>query len=211
MSVGNVQAESRVVLSGISWATYEAILADNQNHGTRFAYDRGYLEMMSPSREHERLKRYLGRMIEVATEEFNIPISSAGSTTLKSQWEERGLEADESYYIVNESKVRGRDEIDLRMDPPPDLAIEVDISSSSLDQLSIYADLGVPEVWFYDAAALKVYQLQPDDSYAKQSHSPAFPFLPLEEIERFLARRNETDETTWIRSFRTWVRSLKGC
>jgi Uma2 family endonuclease len=208
MSVANLQAESRVLLSGISWATFESLAAESQNHGMRFTYDRGYLEMMSPSREHERLKRFIGRMIETTTEEMGIPMSSASATTLKAEWQERGLEADESYYIANEPQVRGRDEIDLRIDPPPDLAIEVDISSSSLDQLSIYADLGVPEVWLYDAVTLKVYQLQSDGRYAQQTRSPSFPFLPLDQIEGFLARRNETDETTWIRSFRAWVKTL---
>jgi Uma2 family endonuclease len=88
------------------------------------------------------------------------------------------------------------------------LAVEVDISRSSLDQLSIYADLGVPEVWLCDGATLKVYQLQPDRVYAQQSRSPSFPFLPLEQIEAFLARRDDSDETTWIRSFRAWVKTL---
>ena len=208
MSTAHLQSEQRVLLSGISWSTYESLLADTRNRGTRFTYDRGCLEMMSPSREHERLKSMMGRLIEAMTEVLAIPISSAGSTTLKAEWKERGLEADESYYIVNEPRVRGRDEIDLRVDPPPDLAIEVDISSSSLDQLSIYADLGVPEVWLYDAVMLKVYQLQADSTYAQQTRSPSFPFLPLEDIERFLARRNETDETTWIRLFRAWVKTL---
>jgi Uma2 family endonuclease len=208
MSVASLQSENRVLLSGISWATYESLLEDTQNHGTRFTYDRGYLEMMSPSREHERLKTLMGRMIETMTEELAIPISSAGSTTLKAQWKERGLEADESYYVANEPRVRGRDEIDLRVDPPPDLAVEVDISRSSLDQLSIYADLGVPEVWLCDGTTLNVYQLQPDGVYAQQSRSPSFPFLPLEQLEAFLARREESDETTWIRSFRAWVKTL---
>ncbi len=208
MSVANLQAENRVLLSGISWATFESLLADTRNHGTRFTYDRGYLEMMSPSREHERLKTMMGRMIEAMTEVLAIPISSAGSTTLKAEWKERGLEADESYYIANEPRVRGRDEIDLRIDPPPDLAIEVDLSSSSLDQLSIYADLGVPEVWLYDGTKLKVHQLQSDGMYVQQARSPSFPFLPLDQIEGFLTRRNETDETTWIRSFRAWVKTL---
>ena len=103
---------------------------------------------------------------------------------------------------------RGREEIDLLIAPPPDLAIEVDISTSSLDQLSIYADLGVPEVWLYDGTTLKVYQLQSDGKYVQQARSPAFPFLPLHDIEGFLTRRNETDETTWIRSFRAWVKTL---
>jgi len=208
MSVTSQQSEQRVLLSGITWATYESLLADTRNHGTRFTYDRGYLEMMSPSREHERLKRFIGRMIETATEEWGIPISSASSTTLKAEWNERGLEADESYYIANEPRVRGRDEIDLRVDPPPDLAVEVDISSSSLDQLGIYADLGVPEVWLYDGTTLKVYQLQPEGKYAQQTRSPSFPLLPLDEVQRHLARRDETDETTWIRAFRAWVKTI---
>ncbi len=85
----------------------------------------------------------------------------------------------------------------------------MDISRSSLNKLAIYADLGVPEVWLHDGAALCVYQLQPDGSYTQQDHSPAFPFLPLEEVQRFLDRRNTTDETSWMRAFRDWVRELK--
>jgi len=208
MAMANLQAESRVVLAGVTWSTYEALLAETKNHGTRFTYDRGYLEITSPSQTHERLKTLLGRMIEAMTEVLDIPMSGVGSTTLKAEWKGRGLEPDESYYLANEPRVRGRDEIDLRIDPPPDLAIEVDISSSSLDQLSIYADLGVPEVWLYDGTTLTVHQLQSDGKYVQQVRSPSFPFLPLGEIERFLARRNETDETTWIRSFRAWVKSL---
>ena len=209
MATGILPAENRVLLSGISWATFESLLADTQNHGTRFTYDRGYLEMMSPSREHERLKQLIGRMIEVATEELAIPISSAGSTTLKAEWKERGLEADESYYIANEPRVRGRDEIDLRVDPPPDLAVEVQITAGSIDKLAVYAALGVPEVWWYDVNKLRIYRLQPNGEYVEQVRSPTFPFLPIEEMERFLARRGETDETTWIRSFREWVKTLR--
>jgi Uma2 family endonuclease len=208
MSTAIPQAENRVLLSGISWATFESLLADTQNHGTRFTYDRGCLEMMSPSREHERLKRLIGRMIEAATEELAIPMSSAGSTTLKAEWKDRGLEADESYYISNEPRVRGRDEIDLRVDPPPDLAVEVEITAASIDKLAVYAALGVPEVWWYDANKLRIYQLRPNGDYTEQVRSPTFPFLPIEDLERFLARRSETDETTWIRSFREWVKTL---
>ncbi len=207
MSVGSAQAKNRILLRGISWSTFES-LADSDQAGKRFTYDRGYLEITAPSGEHEHLKRALGRMVETMTDELGIPIRSGGSATLRSQLKDRGLEPDESYYVASESRVRGGKRINLAVDPPPDLTIEVDISSSSLDQLSIYATLGVPEVWLYDGAALEVCQLQPDKTYAKQTRSPAFPFLPLDEVERFLARRNETDETTWIRSFRAWVKTL---
>jgi Uma2 family endonuclease len=209
MSVGSLQAETRVVLPHVTWSTFESLLAETDHRNTRFTYDQGYLEIMSPSEKHERLKTFLGHVVEMTAVEWNIPIRCCGSTTLKNEFKQRGLEPDECYYVANEPHVRGREEIDLSIVPPPDLAIEVDISSGSLDQLSIYSDLGVPEVWIYDAATLKIYQLQPDGKYLQQTRSPAFPFLPLEEIENFLARRNETDETTWIRSFRAWVKTLE--
>ena len=204
------QTAGHVLLHNIAWSTYEAIVAENGNPGTRFTYDRGTMEIMSPSKQHERFKRLIGRMIETLTEELGIPISSAGSTTWKSELREQGVEPDECYYVANESCVRGRDEIDLAVDPPPDLAVEVEITSSWIDKMPIYAGLGVPEVWRYDGKALHVEQLQADGTYAGQTQSSAFPFLPLAEIPRFLDRRNATDETTWIRSFREWVRGVHG-
>lgn len=208
MSQVSSLAESRVVLTSISWATFEKLLAETDRRGTRFTYDRGVLEIMSPSREHERLKRMLGRMIEGLTEELNIPISSVSATTLKNQMMQKEVEPDESYYIANEGRVRGRDDLDLSVDPPPDLAIEVDITSSSIDQLGVYASLGVPEVWLCDGVTIQIHQLQDDGVYARQTRSPSFPFLPLHEVERFLGQRNATDETTWIRRFRQWVQTL---
>ena len=206
MSILIPQAENRVVLSDISWATFEALLADADHRNSLFTFDRGILEIMSPSSEHERFGRLIRRMIEAFTEEMEIPLRSGGSTTLKSEFKQRGLEPDECYYVANESAVRGLDEIDLDVNPPPDLAIEIDISSSSLDKLGIYAALGVPEVWMCDGKHLKIYRLQNDGAYAMQEHSPTFPSLPPETILDFLARRKTTDETSWIKSFRDWVR-----
>lgn len=209
MAIAETQTVGHVVLYNIAWSTYEAIVADNGNPGTRLTYDRGTLEIMSPSEEHERCKKLIGRMIETMTEELEIPIRSAGSTTWKNQLKEQGIEADECYYVANEPRVRGRREVDLTVDPPPDLAVEVEITSSWIDKMPIYAGLGVPEVWRYDGKTLSVEQLQPDGSYARRTQSAAFPFLPLAELERFLKDRNSTDETSWIRSFRAWVRTIR--
>ena len=106
MSISLPQTENRVVLSDVSWATFEALLTDTNHRGSRFIYDRGNLEIMSPSYEHERLRRLIGRLIETYTEILGIPIQSAGSTTLKSELKQRGLEPDECYYIANEPLVR---------------------------------------------------------------------------------------------------------
>jgi Uma2 family endonuclease len=208
MSIATSPCENRVLLAGVAWSTYEALLADTQCCGTRFTYDRGYLEIMSPSREHEHIKSLLGRMIGAMTEEFDIPISSGGSTTLKAELKRRGAEPDECYYVANEPRMRGHEDYDPAVDPPPDLLIEVDISRNSLDKFAIYADFGVPEIWTYEDDALHVHQLQDNGTYAQRDRSPAFPFLPLAGIQGFLDRRNATDETTWIRSFRKWVRTL---
>ncbi len=209
MAIVPSEREARVVLRGVSWSTYEALLADVDAPGSRITYDRGDLEIMSPSDEHERFKRLIGRLIETLTEESEIPIRSSGSTTFRSEPKRRGFEPDESYYIANESRVRGRDEIDLAVDPPPDLVVEVEITRSVIDRMPLYAALGVPEVWRYDGRSLQVVQLQPNGSYARKEESAAFPFLPLAELERFLGERNATDETTWIRAFRTAVRAWR--
>ena len=200
--------ETRVVLSNISWATFEALLAETDQRSTRFAYDRGILEIMSPSVEHEWYHRLLGRLVEAFTVERNIPIRSTAATTLKSQLKERGLEADESYYLTNELLVRGCTDLDLAHDPPPDLAIEVEISQSAVDKLAIYADLGVSEVWFYNGESLRMYMQQSDGTYEKKTRSSLLPQLTKDIIEGFLNRRHESDETTWIRSFHDWVRML---
>jgi len=128
-------SEQRVVLFGISWSTYEAILADVDNPGGRLTYDNGTLEIMSPSLDHERAKSLIGRLIESLTLELELDIVSGGSTTFKRAGLHRGIEPDECYYIQNAAAVFSKEEIDLTVDPPPDLAIEVDISRSSIDKL----------------------------------------------------------------------------
>ena len=208
MSIATSPPENRVLLSGVAWSTYEALLADTESSGAKFTYDRGYLEIMSPSREHEHVKCLLGRMIETVTEELDIPISSGGSTTLKAELKQRGAEPDECYYVANEPRMRGHEDYDPAVDPPPDVVIEVNISRNSLDKFAIYSDFSVPEIWTYEDDALCVYQLLGDGSYARRDHSPSFPFLPLKDIQGFLDRRNAMDETTWIRSFRKWARTL---
>ena len=201
-------AETRIVIPNVPWGLFESLGALDCA-GTRFAYDKGMLEIMSPSIEHEWYHRALGRMVETLTEELEIPILSAGSTTLKLQLKKRGLEPDECFYLTHELQMRGKRELDLTVDPPPDLAVEVDVSRSSIDKLSIYADLGVPELWFYDGESLVVRRLQ-NGVYVERGVSDSFPFLDLKEIERFIGRVAQLGETAWIRSFRNWVKTSYG-
>lgn len=199
--------EGHIVLRGIRWPTYCALLKDLEEFpGVRVSYDRGNLEITSPSQLHECLKTLLSRMIEVIILELNIECAGAGSTTWRREDLERGLEPDACYYIANEPRVRGRDCLDLTTDPPPDLAVEVDLEKPAIEKLGIYAALGVPEVWKYDGRTLRVFVLQPDASYREGRTSASLPFLPVDELARFLAQRSDRSETQLLRAFRDWVR-----
>jgi Uma2 family endonuclease len=200
--------ESRFILHGIGWDGYEAMLTLLGDRPVpRLTYDRGDLELMSPSREHEAFGRLLGRMVETVTEELRIPCLALKSTTWRKKLKDRGLEADECFYLARFPQIRGKKEIDLNVDPAPDLAIEVEISRGALDRMGIYAALGVPEVWRFDGETLRVEQLQADGTYATAAASPSLPMLPLDEVVRWLRLAEEIeDHSEWGRRFRLWVR-----
>ena len=195
-----------MVLRDVDWNTYETLRDIRANWHLRMTYDRGDLEIRSTSYKHERLKKLIGRLIHTFTEELNIAIQSTGSTTWKDVALEHGLEADESYYIQNEVIVRNRRDYDPEIDPPPDLAVEVEITSSALPRMKIYAALGVREVWRHDGKRLHVHILTNEGKYEQRDRSLNLPLLPPAEVERFLRESQGVDETTWIRSFRQWVR-----
>jgi Uma2 family endonuclease len=197
----------RVLLRGIRWSTYEALLEDLVESHIRLTYDRGSLEIMTVWSPHEYSKKGLARMIETLTAELNIPIRSGGSLTCRSQLEQKGLEPDECYWVEHEPLIRGKIEIDLEQDPLPDIAVESEVSRSVLDRLGIYAALRVPEVWRSDGQTLTIMQLQIDQSYATVERSPTFPWLPMARFRQFLAEGGTMGETRWIRSFRAWVRT----
>jgi Uma2 family endonuclease len=202
-------SESRVVIRNVSWETYEALLRDRGDEGPRMAYDRGTLEVMSPSSRHENLKKIIARLVEAFSEELGIDILSTGSTTFKLQLKERGLEPDESYYVQNEGRVRGK-EIDLAVEPPPDLAIEIDLRRSAIDKLGIYGALGIPEVWSHDGKRVVIHLLQPSGDYVPGERSAAFPKLPLAELDGFIEKLGVESETQIVRAFRNRVRQRFG-
>ncbi len=195
------------VIRNVRWETFEALLNDRGNDGPRIFYDEGTLEIMSPYRKHERFKKLLARLIEAFTEELAIEISSGGSTTLKNRWKEKGAEPDESYHVQHEAAMRGRDQIDLSTDPPPDLVLEIDVTTSTVDKLKIYSSFGVPEVWSHEeGSGLTVWQLQQDGKYAPLKSSQVLPKFPVSEIGRFLDERATLGENRLVKEFRAWVR-----
>lgn len=201
-------AEQRLVLDGVSWATYGRLVAELERGGIRLAYDQGRLEIMSPSFLHEIRKKQLGRMIEILAEELDLEIVGGGSTTFRREDSKRGLEPDECYWLANAPAISQQTEIDLATDPPPDLAMEVDLTSNSLNKQPIYASLRIPEVWRYDGRKLDVLRLTPDDLYAAAERSLSFPQIPLSSLLRFLELRQSVAERQWTREFRAWIKSL---
>jgi len=194
------------VLYGETWESYQRWLRDLDNRHLFLTYDRGRLELMSPSYEHDKSSQMLAQLIRTIAEELNLPLSGAGSTTFRRKDLDRGLEPDNCFYIKNEMRIRGKKKLDLRRDPPPDLAIEVEISYRIRGREQIYAALGVPELWRYDGKRLRVGVLKQDGAYHSVDRSPTFPSLPLRQVELFVKRSFNMDETSWQRQLRRWVR-----
>jgi Uma2 family endonuclease len=201
------QDGQRFVLWNVGWKGYQSLLATVGNSRTRITYDRGNVELMSPLRIHERYSSLIGRMIETITQELDIRVVAAGSTTFNSAMLDRGLEPDKCYYFASAAQVHDWDRVDLSIEPPPDLAVEIDITSSSLDRLGIYAALGVPEVWRFDGHILQVLLLESDGAYHETENSRALPFVPMAELTRFLLQYDFGNDTRWARSFCEWVRA----
>jgi Uma2 family endonuclease len=197
--------EGKVLLQGVSWSTYQALVWDlAEKPNKRLTYDHQWLEIMPPLPEQEANKRLLGRIVEATTEELGLEIYSLGSTTWSREDLQRGLEPDECYYITSEAQVRGKTQIDLTVDPPPDLAIEIDITSSSLDRLKIYASLGIKEVWRFDGKQLSIYVLE-SEAYQAQTQSIVLPILNQAKLLELLGKRSHQGENSLIRELRHWI------
>lgn len=195
-------------LSGISWQTYETLLEELSDRRLRLTYNRGNLEIMAPSPEHERFKKVSGRFVETMAEELKIRIEPLGSTTFKRP-ELSGAEPDECFYIHNVDAVQGKKRLDLSEDPAPDLVVEIDVTSSSQSRLQVYADLGVAEVWIYNGESLVIHQLQ-NGTYATSQTSQFFLGIPIPEMAEFLQQAETMDYLELVKAFRNWVRSQIG-
>lgn len=200
--------EQRFLLRGVDWRAYEMVREAVGHRSVRITYDRGNPELMSPLPIHEIYKKWLGRLLDILAREFRLRIKACGSTTFSREDLDRGLEPDECFYLDSGARVRDWTAIDLRVDPPPDLAIEVDITHSSLNRMGIYAALRVPEVWRFDGTILRVYQLSAEQTYEQAEHSRFFPTLPLDEVVPFLNQGVRTDDDISLEdALRAWVRS----
>lgn len=196
-----------ILLSGICWETYERLLADiGDSHAARFAYDQGVLEIMAPSYEYERVKHNLSMLVELLASEMETDLEGGGSTTFRRKDLTKGFEPDECFYIQHVELVRGKKKIDLVEDPPPDLVIEIDITSPSLSKFPIFAALGIPEVWRYDGTKVTIFTLV-GNTYVERPDSLALPKVTSATLSELLTASQQLKRTEWRRQVQTWARS----
>ncbi len=196
-----------VVLHNVTWQTYQALLADMGEHrSARLAYDRSVLEIKMPSKLHELINRLLERIITTLTEELGMNILSFGSTTFESAELEQGVEPDSCFYIQSADRVNPED-IAPPKDFPPDLVVEVDITSSSKSRLNIYKSMAVPEIWRYGRQGIVILQLQQGE-YVESEFSSIFPILSAKILEYFLELGKQSkNHNSLINELRMWLRN----
>jgi len=193
------------VLHDIDWQQFESILEDlGEKRAARIAYLDGVLEIQMPLPEHEKVKVLIGDFIKALLDEMQIDFEPFGSTTFKRIDKLAGLEPDDCFYIQNNVAMRGVRKLDLTIDPPPDLAIEVDLTSKT--KLEVYQAIAVPELWIYLDSALKIYILR-EGKYLESQFSPTFGNLPIRDIiPQFVEQSLQEGRSVAIRAFRAWLK-----
>jgi Uma2 family endonuclease len=204
----SISAGQKIYLHDVSWAEFEQILLDlGEKRATRIAYYAGELEIRMPLPEHERIKVLISNLLVVLLEELDLPWESLGSSTFKNSRMKAGIEPDDCFYLTNCQAIVGKKRLDLDIDPPPDLAIEVDLTSPT--QLSAYEALAVPEIWRYQQGKqgkLVIFVLT-EGHYLESTVSSLFPSLPVQAgISAILERSNEILTSEARKEFRQWVR-----
>lgn len=200
-SVLSEASETRMVLENVSWETFVALADGRRGSVPRMTYSEGVLEMMSPKRKHENIGRLIGRMVEAYSEIKGIEILSVASVTVKRSDLKKAYEADESYYVTSIDQVLAKEELDFEVDPAPDLVVEVELTSSAIEKMELFAAMQVREVWRHDGTSVQFYRWL-NGRYNLIPTSVELPGLDAALINRFLEQRLEAGETTFIRAFR---------
>lgn len=204
--VGKLKEGQSFFMAGWSWKEYADLREELRDRRLRITFDNGRLEVMPTSLSHETLSFLLNLLLCVWVEEMEIPIRGGGQFTFASRELAKGLQPDQCYWITNIARVKGKKRLDFQHDPPPDLALEIEVTRTVLNRLEIYAALGVPEVWRCTETAIHVGLLQNDRTYSWGLESLVLPGFPFKKVQRTLRQSISKDHTTLFRQFRTWVR-----
>ena len=206
-AAATIEGDQCVTLRDIDWKGYSTMLRLRGERSTpRMIYLDGSLLLVAPSYIHECFAERLGLFVMVVVEELDILCKVAGSTSFRRRKKQAGVEGDKTFYLANAERVAGKRKINLRTDPPPDLAVEAVHTHDVAAALEVHRRLGVPEVWVCDEKRLEILVRQANGRYAVAESSVAFPFLKGTEIFAWVSRSVTDPETAWLKELRRWVR-----
>jgi Uma2 family endonuclease len=201
---------STLVIHDLQWDDYEELLEDLRSRPRlRVSYDCGRLEVMSPLQEHEAYGRFIDRMVYFYCDEFDLKVETYGGATWKRRSLKKGVEPDACYYVENAARVIGKRKFDLEIDPVPDIVVEIDITNESLGKFPIYAALGVPEIWRYDAKAFQFYELT-GNGFVETAGSRFLPGLTGRIMAETLEASKTLGQTEALKTFRNRIRDYSG-
>jgi Uma2 family endonuclease len=200
----------RVFATDIPWAVYTRLadLRDGRRPGVKITFDRGRIEIMSPSFRHEKPSLRLGFIVVALVEELGLEVVSTRTTTIRQEDAERGVEPDDCFYVAHYADMVGVEDIDLSTHPRPDLVIEVDATNSSVPKEPIYAPIGVPELWRHDDGDVAIRLLQADQTYRTSDRGLSFPRVTPDNLTRLLFETNHLEDIAAIRHYRAWAKTL---
>ena len=202
-AVRHLPAGATLIFRDFGWDEYERLLEDLSAEGShvRVSYDRGRLEVMSPLPEHEEYARFIDLLVWAWSDSRNLKLENRGSATWKKRSLAKGVEPDACYYVRNADRIIGKRTIDLEADPPPDIVVEIDVTTESLRKFSIYAALSVPEIWCYDGSVVEFYELRAG-AYQEGPESPSFAGLKPAMLAEALEQSKTAGQTAALAAFR---------
>jgi Uma2 family endonuclease len=206
-AIDHLPVGATLVVPNASWEQYEDLLHElGDRPGLSVSYDEGRLQVMSPSAEHEEYREFILSIARTLSEELGVPLETRGSTTWKRPALQKGVEADTCFYVAQAARIIGKRTIDLGVDPPPDVVVEIDMTSPSLDEFGIYAVLGVPEIWRYDGRHAQMFELR-GERYSEVDGSRFFPGLSAAMLAEFLELSKTHGQTGALKLVRQRART----
>lgn len=204
-AVNYLPADGVLILPHIPWAEFEFVAkALDDRRDVRLSYYRGKMEITMPSPEHEEYVDLIQDLTRLLVRELGLRMESRGTALLKRELRETGAQPDGCFYIQHAAEIIGKRQLDLTIDPPPDIVVEVDLSTDLRGKFTIYATLGVPELWRYDGLSFEMYHLT-ETGYVEAPASLAFPFLTASVMTDFLEQSKEFGQDAALDEFRNWI------
>lgn len=208
-AVNYLPADGVLILPHVSWAEFEFVAKElGDRRDVRLSYYRGRMEIVMPSPEHEEYVDLIQDLTRLLVRELGLRMESRGTALLKRELRETGAQPDGCFYIQHAAQIIGKRQLDLTIDPPPDIVVEVDFSTDSRGKFTIYAALGVPELWRYDGVSFEMYHLT-ETGYVESRASLAFPFLTASVMTDFLEQSKEVGQDATLDEFRNWIHRHK--